>query len=270
MNASTMGFIKFISVGCFCLFIFNANAQERWLSTTDYFSNVGDTAVLSWKQGQNLMGDALVVRNEDVTVQILQKNSVHKGNAFVFSGEQPQLKVPLLNEGTYVVSAQLKIPSNLYTPSEFHRYAEAYGQDETIYYLDPKSKMGLSLTENLTQYVKVFLQAGSLRDSTYKTVLGSPMELVPENNPTHLKLGDTMRIKVLVYGKPKLGVRVKVWNRVSGRSTLQNIYTQRDGCIEFRISSKGVWVIDSLFTEPSHQPEIDFETQHSTLVFGVK
>jgi uncharacterized GH25 family protein len=249
--------------------VFVCAFQERWLSTTDYFSNVADTAVLSWKHGQNLMGDALAVRKEDVFVQVHHIAGM-TNNAIVTSGDQQQLKVPLLKEGTYVVSAQLKLPKNSYTPSEFHRYAEAYGQDETIYYLDPKSKMGLLLCENLTQHVKVFLQAGNLRDSAYKTMMGSSMELIPERNPTQLKLGDTMRVKVLVYGEPKLGVRVKVWNRVAGRSTLQNIYTQRDGCIEFKISSKGVWVIDSLFTEPSHQPGIDFETQHSTLVFGVK
>jgi uncharacterized GH25 family protein len=270
MNGNFMRIGKYIFVGCFWITFFNLHAQERWLSTTDYFSKVGDTAVLSWKQGQNLMGNALVVKKEDVTVQIHHKAGLEKSGAFVFEGEQNQLKVPLFNEGTYVVYAQLKRPKNAYSPSEFLRYAEAYGQDETLYYLDPKRNMGLSLIENLTQYVKVFVQAGSTRDSTYKTVLGSSMELIPERNPTQLKVGDTMKVKVMVYGEPKLGVRVKVWNRVSGRSTLQNIYTQRDGCIEFKISSKGVWVIDSLFTEPSHQPEIDFETQHSTLVFGVK
>jgi uncharacterized GH25 family protein len=261
---------KILFLVCILLGATQVNGQEFWISTVHYFSQVGDTAVLSWVSGQNVMSSPFEIKKDDVSLQIYNKQGVVNGSAFVRGGDKSQIRIPLKDEGTHVVASQLTIPRKPYTSEEFLTYAEAYGQDETIYYLDSKRSMGLPLHELLTQYVKVFIQAGNARDNTYQTIVGTPMEIIPERNPTQLKVGDSMRVKVLVRGKPKLGVRVKVWNRVSGRSTLQNIYTLADGCIEFKISSKGVWVIDSLITEPALEPGVDFETQHSAIVFGVK
>jgi uncharacterized GH25 family protein len=113
------------------------------------------------------------------------------------------------------------------------------------------------------------LQAGAKRNDTYKKVLGWPVEIVPEKNPYDMKRGETIRFQILMNGKPQFGVRVKVWNRKDNLTTLQNIYTDKNGMIEVRISNGGAWMVSVVRMDRSQSPQADWRSYWGSLVFGV-
>jgi uncharacterized GH25 family protein len=108
------------------------------------------------------------------------------------------------------------------------------------------------------------------KDDTYKKVVGFPVEIIPDRNPYSLKIGDPIRFKILFDGKPVFGVRAKVWNRFDNRTTIQNIYTEKDGTFEARISNPGPWMVSVVRMVPSKQREADWQSHWGSLVFGIE
>jgi uncharacterized GH25 family protein len=114
------------------------------------------------------------------------------------------------------------------------------------------------------------IQVGDKKDDTYKKVAGFPIEIIPEKNPYTLKIGDVIRFKILFQGKPaEFGTKVKVWNRYDNRTTVQNIYTEKDGTMETRLSGKGPWMVSVVKMIPSKQADANWQSFWGSLVFGI-
>ena len=188
----------------------------------------------------------------------------------VRSGDKDNLTYIVKQEGTSVLAMQ---SNNAFIESqadEFNAYLKEDGLDEILDQRKKTNTLSSPAKEFYTRYTKLLFQVGEKRDDTYKKLAGFPVEIVPESNPYNSKIGDAIRFKILFDGKPTFGVRVKVWNRFDNRTTLQNIYTEKDGTIEARISSPGPWMVSVVRMVQSKQPGADWQSYWGSLVFGIE
>jgi uncharacterized GH25 family protein len=151
----------------------------------------------------------------------------------------------------------------------FDAFLEENGLDEVIAHRkEPEAKQ--KNTEYYTVYTKLLVQVGRTTGEVYKKRLGFPLEIIPEKNPYMLKAGDRMRFKILKQGEPLFGARVKVWNRKDSRTTLQNIYTEKDGTIETQLSSAGPWMVSVVQIEPSKEEGAEWACTIGSIAFGIR
>ncbi|HDS15538.1 MAG TPA: DUF4198 domain-containing protein [Proteobacteria bacterium] len=94
--------------------------------------------------------------------------------------------------GAYIVSAALKpgyYTMNMENGRPHHHLKPMTGLDNVF------------LSLYYEQYSKALISVGETAGDAFSQVLGDKMEIIPQQNPCHLKPGDILEIKVLLSGK---------------------------------------------------------------------
>jgi uncharacterized GH25 family protein len=102
-------------------------------------------------------------------------------------------------------------------------------------------------------------------------VLGYPAELVPLDNPYALKLGDTIRVRSLVDGRPVAAQAVLAGGRTASgtRIAARELKTDSDGVAALALSARGRWYLKFIHMVPLGDNR-NYESKWATLTFEVR
>ena len=235
-------------------------AQEYWMQPEKFIVKPGEKLVIDLKAGENFIGEPwspeLNAIEDAHSVSLMDKDS-------------GRIRYPSKVEGTQVLSLQTNNVFLESDPAKFNDFLKGAGLDDALYLRQQKNMLTLPAKENFSVHTKLIVQIGEKLDEGYKKVEGYPIEIIPLKNPYALKIGDKVRFKILFQGKPVFGARVKVWNRNNNRTTIQNIYTEKDGTIEAIISAPGPWMVSVVSMVPSKLAGADWQSYRGSLVFGI-
>jgi uncharacterized GH25 family protein len=246
-------------------------AQEFWMQPLKFIYSLGEKVKVNFVTGDNLIGEPIDVKKAQIEkFEHHRLVGVSDLKPTVVEGKKDHLDLELKEEGTHVLAMQSAFSLVESDADKFNTYLKENSLDEAYAAREKSGALGKPAKESHAEYTKLLLQVGAKKDDGYKMTVGYPIEIVPEQNPYALKLGDNIRFKILWNKKPAFGVRVKVWNRKEGLTTLQNIYTEQNGTIETRISSKGLWLVRVVYMVPSKDGNVDWRSYAGSLVFGVE
>ena len=248
-----------------------ALAHEFWMLPSKFFFAAGESLVINFHVGEDFIGEPWNLKKEKIIkLEHHRPDKVNDLIPAVIEGEKDNLRLTLTEEGTHLIVMQ-SAPAFIDLEAEkFNAYLKEDGLDEAYSQREKTNTLNKNGKELYARYSKLFVQAGNKTDDTYKKEVGLPLEIMPEQNPYQLKVGSRVSFKILFKGKPVFGARVKVWNRHSNRTVVQNIYSQQDGVIETHISNPGTWMVSVVKMIPSTDPKADWESFWGTLVFGVR
>ena len=121
------------------------------------------------------------------------------------------------------------------------------------------------------------VQAGKGRTDDYATVLGYPVEIVPDTNPYSLRFGQDFGFRVLSDSKPVANQLVRVsyegfhdHDESGEHITFYALRTDAEGRAKFLLSNKAIWFISLIHMNKVSDPEVDYESNWATLTFTVK
>lgn len=253
------------------LFITFAGAQEFWLQSTRFLYRPGEKFMVRFNEGKNFIGEPWNVSKSRIQSLLLHRlsSSVNLIDS-IKEGQKDNLSYTLKGAGTYLLSMQRDDILDDMGADEFNAYLKESGLDEILDQRQRTNTLGAPAKEYRSNHTKLLIQSGDEKDDTYKKVVAFPVEIVPDRNPYALKIRDPIRFKILFDGKPVFGVRVKVWNRYDNRTTIQNIYTEKDGTFEARISNPGPWMVTVVRMVTSKQADVQWRSYHGSLVFGIE
>ncbi|HEX6223405.1 MAG TPA: DUF4198 domain-containing protein [Chryseolinea sp.] len=237
-------------------------AQEYWMQPEKFNLKPGESVIINLMAGENFIGEPLVAETNAVQLPT-SIDSIAKN-------ENGTISYSFKMEGTELLSLQTRNIFLESDPGKFNDFLKYAGLDDIVYQREKKNAQTSPGRENLSIHTKLLLQIGESRDEDYKKVLGFPAEIIPLQNPYALKIGEKIRFKILFQGKPVFGARVKVWNRSNNRTTIQNMYTEKDGTIEAIISNDGPWMVSVVSMIPSKQEGVDWQSYRASLVFGIE
>jgi uncharacterized GH25 family protein len=246
-------------------------AHEFWLQPNKFVYKRGEILTVSFMVGENFMGEPWDLKKNRVEkLDLFQLGSSVNLLDSVTQGVKDNLHYTLKNEGTQLVAMQSTNAFIEMEAEEFNAYLKEEGLDDVLSQRKKNNTLTAPTKEFYSRHAKLLIQVGDKRDDAYKKVLGHPVEIVPEKNPYTLKVGDVLRFKILFEGKPVFGVRSKVWNRYNNRTTIQNIYTEKDGTFEAIISNPGPWMVSVVRMVPSTQTGAEWQSYWGSLVFGIE
>jgi uncharacterized GH25 family protein len=246
-------------------------AQELWMQPLKFIYSLGERAKINFVTGENLIGEPVDLKKDQIEkFEYHRLFGVSDLKPTVTEGKKDHLDIELKEEGTHVLAMQSSFTFVESEADKFNTYLKENGLDDVYAAREKAGASGKPGRESSAKYTKLLLQVGAKKDDGYKMPIGFPIEIVPEQNPYSLKLGDNIRFKILWNKKPLFGARVKVWNRKEGLTTLQNIYTEQNGTMETRISSKGLWLVQVIYMVPSKDGQADWRSYCGSLVFGVE
>jgi uncharacterized GH25 family protein len=243
-----------------------ANAHNLWIALDHYSQRVGGTAkVFLYLAHSSLPFDDLG-RPENMK-EFFYLDPSGKQKEFKLKKSDPEsffneVGVPLTlqQEGTYMASAVMKPVFMTTTPKGRKMQSKKDLPDATN-------------CRYVEFFAKAIFHAGKPGGNAYTTVLNQTIEMVPQKDPSLMKTGEYLPVKVLFKGKPLTGEFV--YATYVGFSTKEDYAyttkTDRQGIAMIRITNPGIWWIKMPHKEQyEDQAECDVGQYAAIMTFEVK
>lgn len=198
------------------------------------------------------------------------RNLSHSGTSLV-------LRSRPATPGQRIVAVRLHPRSVRESPESFRRYLELEGAPEA---LDRYGREGLlptrdSVTRRYAKYAKTFVEVGRGGPRAWERVAGHPLEIVPLADPSAVRLGDTLAVRLLYRGRPLAHARLHAGAAPRGGGTRvlgedPHLETDGDGVAHVFIDRIGLWNVRTLQIVPADAGSAaDWDVHWATIVFEV-
>jgi uncharacterized GH25 family protein len=189
------------------------------------------------------------------------------------SGDTSTFRVRVAGAGTYVLGVSTR-PNVIEMSSDtFDLYLREDGIPDE---LEARRKAGETtrrVRERYSKHVKALLQVGNGRSDGYTTELGYPAELVPLANPYSLRVGQTLRLRTLVDGRPTANQYVLYGGRTldEGRIEQRSVRSDSMGVAAIPLRARGTWYVKFInMARLSGDAAADYESKWATITFQVR
>jgi len=268
-----------------------ALAQEFWLQPVSFRVATGALVPLRLLVGQSFVGKAWARPTRRVARFMRYgpsgpADSTDLRPALLADSLDPVLRCPAPGTHLLALTSQLafsELPADLFT---------AYLREQGLgYTLRQRQEAGVAATkpgrEAYRRCAKSLLLAttgprlpSASADTTYRRVLGLPLELVPEQNPYRLRPGAGLTVRVLRQGQPVPGALVHVWQMELAAEVKQNhpptvvhftTYTNAQGRLLLRLPGAGPYLLATVRIEnapPTLAARADWLSTWASLSFG--
>jgi uncharacterized GH25 family protein len=243
------------------------SAHDFWIDPSSFRPAPGQRVTVRLRVGQHFRGDP-VPRDPS----LLQRFSViGPGGAETpvpgVPGAEPAGFATLTAPGLSLITyASGRSPVSL-EGAKFETYLAEEGLETISAERARKGQSAAPVKEVFSRYAKTFLNVGGKSGAGYGRVLGLTLELIPEKDPTGLKAGAELPVRLLYRGKPLAGVLVtalphdKPETKVTAR-------TDAAGRARIRLSQPGEWLIKAVHMIPAPAGAgADWESFWASLTF---
>ena len=180
-------------------------------------------------------------------------------------------------EGTGVIALSTKSKVLSMSAADFEEYLKHDGITDVYEARKKSGESSKPAAENYSKHVKAIFQTGAARSNDYKTVLGYPVEFVPQANPYSLKTGDELTVQLLKNGKPLANELVYASHagyhgHAEDGAHLEAVKTRTDknGLVTIKLSKAGHWYLRTIHMVKSNEAGVDYESNWATITFEIK
>lgn len=178
-------------------------------------------------------------------------------------------------EGTHVIGLECLSSRVALELPKFQKYldTEAY-KDVDMAALGFTEDSDIVL-EKFQKLAKTIIQVGDSVTDNVTQPIGLSVEIVPMSNPSRLKKGDKLDLKILHQGNPLEGQSVVVgWKPGAFKQSMDTVVvykTDVDGIVTIPLDRTGIWWANFILLEPTEEhEELDFESLWSSLTFQIQ
>jgi len=248
-------------------------AHDLFLKTDSFFLQPNSKFKISVMNGtfQASEGAVSYARLNDVSVVSEGKRTHPLEADFTKDETTSYMNLTTRAAGTYVIGLSTKTREISLKAEEFNEYLKEDGLPDTLEERLKTGELGKDAVERYAKHVKAILQVGKKQTEDYKTVLGYPVELVPQQNPYKLKKGGTIEISCLKDGKPLAGQVVLAGREEKGKLlTAPELRSDQNGLVKVRLDGVGKWYVKFINMSKLNDPSLNYESKWTTLTFEIK
>lgn len=265
-----------------------AMAHDFWIVPNAFAVAPGGSITVSG-QTSSLFPTSLSAVTPDRVVSarvISADTTVHVRNASV-SGTSMRLVYRPPANGQYVIGVQLAPRNVRESPESFKRYLDLEGAPEARIRYEKAGLLpaaaGDSITRRYAKYAKTLIEVGR-GARAYTQSADHPLEFMPLDDPSTLKVGDTLRVRMMLLGKPVADAKLHAGSVALNAQTLRDttsarqaskldvkLETDGQGIAAFVLSRAGLWNVRTLQIIPAVKGSgADWDVHWATLVFSVQ
>ena len=155
------------------------------------------------------------------------------------------------------------------TPEQVEEYLAEIGAPSSVRERYLSAPAPRRWRETYTKHTKTFVRVGEpSSDGSWAEPIGLAFELVPESDPTGLKPGQDLAVRLLRDGKPAAGLAVGLVREGSGEAVMRT--TDFDGRASFPLAMAGRWLLRATELRPIDGKDVDWESDFTTLTLEVR
>ncbi|MEM7659612.1 MAG: DUF4198 domain-containing protein [Bacteroidota bacterium] len=191
---------------CYLLFtFFLLCSHDLYLKMETYFLEPNQEATLSLYNGTFETSENVITRD-----RMLDASVVAQGERVPIQPDQwqdqdstiTQLTFTTGKAGTYVAGVSTKARNIELTAEKFNSYLEHDGVLDMLEARTQNDLLGEDAVESYQKHVKAIYQVGDVKTQDWSTVMGYPIEFVPQANPYEKYSGDQVAVQLLLDGQP--------------------------------------------------------------------
>ena len=263
-----------------------ASAHDFWL-VPDAFAIAEGSALVVRGQTSSRFPDSesAVALDRVADARLLSASADERITELAHAGNSLVLRHRPTARGQQIVAVALHPRSVRESAASFRRYLELEGAPDALARVDREGLLRGrdSVTRRYAKYAKAVVEVGRRGPRAFSRLARHPLELVPLDDPTGLRAGDTLLVRVLYRGLPLGSARAHASyvthpegpgrSAVSDRRAAADIHLAADraGVIRMRVNAPGLWNIRMIHvTRADAGSGADWDTHWATMVFRVR
>ena len=252
----------------------SASAHDLFLRFDYYFLRPNSKVSVRLLNGSFRASEGVVARDRMRDVSLVAPNgsiSHPDSTAWRDEGTVALLDLQTGEAGTYVIAVSTKPREIDLKAKDFNEYLAHDGLPDTLTARRKNGELGRDVRERYSKHVRAIFQVGETQTETYKTPLGYPVEIIPQQNPYSLKVGQTIEVLCTLEGQPIVNQFVMAgWESKGGRLRSLNARTDSNGIARFRLREAGKWYVKMIHMTPHSGGGVNYESRWATLTFELK
>ena len=255
--------------------ILPALAHDLFLKLDSFFVKVNEKVSVKILNGsfQGSEGAVNFARLKDVSVIAPSGTRSNPKEAdFTKDDKTSFLNLQPTEVGNYVVGLSTMEREIDLKAKDFNEYLAEDGIPDTLAERKREKELEKDVRERYSKHVKTIFQVGDKQSDNFKTVLGYPVEIVPQNNPYTLKTGDKFEFLCLKDGKP-LANQFVMTGREDANGKLiigANVRTNKKGIAKIKLDGAGKWYVKFINMMRLSDKKINYESKWATLTFEIR
>lgn len=259
--------MRFPSVALLLLLVpGGANAHDTWLLPDRFRVAKGESLGFGLSSGMDfpvpesaVAADRLLTRSVRLAGRIQSLTPGKADDALHLSGAAPA-------EGIAAVWVATRPRTLTLTPEQVDEYLAEVGATDTVGPVWTKSGQK-TWTETYAKLAKTFVRVGEAGDGSWAEPVGLGLELVPEADPTRLRVGDALALRLLLDGRPLGDFAVGAAPAAPGKPRL--LRTDAQGKVSVRLDQAGPWMLRVTRIVPSPAKPAEWDSAFTTLTVEV-
>ncbi len=253
-----------------------ANAHELFLKADHYYVEPVNMLELILLNG-TFTGSLNAIareRMQDVSLVHNGQTTHPPTSAWHDADNTSFLRIETTSPGTYLVGVSLSQNSITLSAEDFTGYLRHDGILDTLAAFEASGSTS-DVTEYYAKHVRVIFQVGDKRSQDFSQPLGYPVEILLQDNPYDLTLGDSLAFQVLYQGQPAANQIVYASYQGFHGDEEHIIHanamrTDEKGRASFIPQAKGIWYISLIHMIKIDDPEADYQSNWATVTFEIR
>lgn len=252
----------------FSFFSVMAYAQDYSLIASKYVSAQGDSITYTLYQGRGL--DSTEIAPEAVK-NLIYANYAQGGkkgaDTISLSKEFIRYSAVQNNSGQSLLTVGFKGDRVTYDQLVVEDFAKTENLTALASVID-SSGFTTEYTANTFFTAKVLTTTDKPGGNLYKAKEGKQLEMILEQNPYKLQYGDDITAVVLLDGKPLGGASATIYTKsVTGQVHATKYRSNAEGKIYFRLNRSGLWLLQTVYANPSEEEGVNYNYYQSSYSF---
>ena len=246
-----------------------ALAHDTWLTPDRFVVERGSVVTLDLTSGMAFPALDTPIKPERIdSAQCRLAGHRFELKDYSSAPKSLEFKARLSYSGVATMWVELKPRALVLTTRLVKEYLDEIGAPDVIRQQWANAKRPRRWREVYTKHSKTFVRAGDvLSDRSWEEPVGMRLELVPEKDPTALRPGDELTVRVLKNGAPLQSLSVGIVREGDSKGRIQK--TDAEGRVTFRLDREGRWLVRGTELRKASQAALDWESDFTTLTFRV-
>ena len=271
-----------------------AEAHDFWLVPNAFTNAPGEQIVIRGQTSSRFpTSESAVATDRVASAHLLGASSAERIDELSTSGTSLLLRYRPVTPGQRVIAVQLFPRSMRESAASFRRYLELEGAPEALARVDREGLLRGrdSVTRRYAKYAKTVVEIGTSGPRAFSRIAGHPLEFMPLDDPAGLRVGDTLRVRLVYHGQPLVGIRVHSdvvdWSRApsstnapgapaaagegaaSAAGSTTDAVTDANGVMRVHVTRPGLWNVRTIhIVQADAVSGADWDAHWATLVFS--
>jgi uncharacterized GH25 family protein len=250
-----------------------AYSHDYWLEPEAFFTSAGSAVNVRLFVGEGLKSEEERPLQKERTLRF-QMFSAGKVRDLLAEGQEGQMPVTRLSfgqAGNYLVAMERKAQPITLDAKKFTTYLAEEGLEAIIAERERLGEGNAEGRERYSRYLKLALQVGDRHDGECQRAVSQRLEIAPLSNPYALKIGDTLKARILFEGRPLAGAKVFTNSKYQDEIKEHATMTDKDGMVSLVLDRPGQWLIRLVHMRRCQGcADADWESFWGAYSFGLK